>query len=244
MKKLLLFFIVALLSTSYISAQSLSLSWEGSAIADTVSVWVDPFIEETTVFHAIATNNSENIIRVKVVRTNVSIIDSTVNSFCFAEQCYPPFLDTSAVHLAIPAGGSSPDEDFKGEFSAHNQLGISIVKYKFYDIANPFDFVEVVVKYWSSPSAIGEDLTKNFNFSNVYPNPAYNTVNLDYSFDVSVISASVKIVNLLGSVVKEVEIDQNENKLSIDISDLHAGIYFYSVVVNNDIFQTKKLVIR
>jgi len=51
-------------------------------------------------------------------------------------------------------------------------------------------------------------------------------------------------VNLLGSVVKEVEIDQNSNKLSMDISNLDAGVYFYSIVVNNEVFQTKKLVIR
>ena len=35
--------------------------------------------------------------------------------------------------------------------------------------------------------------------------------------------------------------DQNANKLSMDVSDLTAGIYFYSIVVNNEIFKTKEI---
>lgn len=245
MKKLLIFFTLALLSTTYVSAQSLSLTTlEGKVIPDTATVLVDASNVDATIFYANVNNISENIINVICVRTNVDIIEGTGNSFCFAAQCYPPFLDTSAVYLPIPAGGSSPDEDFKGEFTAYENLGISIVKYKFYDFANPDDFVEVVVNYLSSPTAIEEDIAQSVNFSNAYPNPALNTVNIDYSFDIRVDAASVKIVNLLGSVVKEVEMDQNGNRLRIDVSDLTAGVYFYSVVVNNEIFQTKKLVIR
>ena len=229
MKKLLIFFIVAILSTTYINAQSLSLSWDGHDLADTVMVMVEPDGEEATVFHAVVTNNSDNIVNVKVLRTNIDVLEGTVNSFCFATQCYPPFLDESGDYLPVPAGGSSPEDDFKGEFTANGVLGISIVKYKFFNKDNTDDFAEVVVKY---------------NSSEVYPNPANQNVSLDYRFDVNVDAASIKIVNLLGSVVKEVEMNQNAGKISIDISDLNNGIYFYSVVVNNEILRTKKLVIR
>jgi hypothetical protein len=245
MKKLLLFFVVAVLSTTYINAQSqsLSLSWDGNNLADTVMVMVEPNGEEATVFHAIVTNNSDNIVNVKVLRTSVDVLENTVNSFCFANQCYPPFTDESD-YLPIPAGGSSPDDDFKGEFTANGAIGISIVKYKFFNINNDEDFVEVVIKYNSSPEAIDESIAKNINISEVYPNPAKQSVSLDYSFEVNVDAASVKIVNLLGSVVKEVEMNQNAGKLSIDISDLNNGVYFYTVVVNNEVLKTKKLVIR
>ena len=244
MKKLLIFFIVAILSTTYINAQSLSLSWDGHDLADTVMVMVEPDGEEATVFHAVVTNNSDNIVNVKVLRTNVDVLEGTVNSFCFATQCYPPFLDESGDYLPVPAGGSSPEDDFKGEFTANGVLGISIVKYKFFNKDNTDDFAEVVVKYNSSPDAIDESIAKNINISEVYPNPANQNVSLDYRFDVNVDAASIKIVNLLGSVVKEVEMNQNAGKISIDISDLNNGIYFYSVVVNNEILRTKKLVIR
>lgn len=244
MKKLLLFFVVALLSTTYVSAQSLSLSWEGNALPDTVTLWVKASNTTATEFHAIITNNSDNIINVNAVRFNVDVIKDTENLFCFASACYPPSMDTSFNYLPIAAGASSPEDNFKAEFTANGELGISIVKYKFYNIADENDSVQVVVKYKSTPTAINETLANSINLSNVYPNPAHTTVNLDYSFDLNVDNASVKIVNILGSIVKEVEMNQNANNLRIDISDLNAGIYFYSVIVNNEIFKTKKLVIR
>jgi len=244
MKKLLLIFIIALLSTTYLSAQSLSLSWEGKVLPDTVTVLVDASNTESTIFHAIINNNSANILTVNCVRTNVEIIEGTINSFCFETTCYSPFIDTATRQLAIPAESSSAEEDFKGEFFANENLGISIVKYRFYDFNNVDDYTEVVVKYLSSPTAIEEDIAKNISLSNAYPNPAINTVNLDYSFDIRFSTASLKIVNLLGSVVKEVEMDQNNSRLSLNVSDMTSGIYFYSVVVNNEIIQTKKLVIR
>lgn len=244
MKKHFLSFIVVFLFSIGISAQSLSLSWDNKILNETEEERVDPYDTVTTVFNAIVTNNSGNIMNVKVLRTNVDVIEGTDNYYSWAGQQYPSSVDESTEYLAIPAGGSSPADSFKGEFNAFENIGNSFVKYKFYDISNENDFVEVVVKYRSSPDIINEDLVKNINLKNLYPNPAQSVVNLDYAFNVRIDFASVKIVNLLGSVVRAVEMDQDANKLSIDISDLNTGIYFYSVVVNNDIFQTKKLVVR
>jgi len=245
MKKLLIFFITAFLSFSYVNAQeTISLSWDGSALSDTVYVWVDPYNADATLFHAIVTNNTDNIVNIKVLRTNVEVIEGSVNSFCWASQCYPPFLDESALYQPIIGGESTGTDNFYAEFMANETFGTSIIKYKFFDKDNTDIFSEVVVKYWSSPEAIGEEIANNISFSNAYPNPAINTFNIDYNFDTNINKASLKIVNLLGSVVKEVEIDQNSNKLSMDISNLDAGVYFYSIVVNNEVFQTKKLVIR
>ena len=244
MKKLLSFFIVAILSTVYVNAQSIILSWDGAVLEDTVSVWVDPYLAESTVFHAVATNNTRNSMSVNVLRTNIDTIPGTINSFCWADLCYPPFLDLSGNSVFLAAGASSEDLNFKGEFFAQENLGTSLVKYKFFNIENEEEFAEVVVRYWSSPTGIEVDYADNISMSNAYPNPAHSVFKLDYSFDVRVNAASVKVVNLLGSVVKVVELDQNSNSVSVDVSDLNTGIYFYSVIVNNEIFQTKKLVVR
>ena len=243
MKKILLFVIVAFMSTIYVNAQSLSLSWNGEVLNDTVTVWVDPTSTDATAFHAIVNNNSENIINVKAIRINIDVLEDTFNTFCFANTCYGPATDTSRT-LVIPAGASSPEDDFKGEYTATDINGTSLIKYKFYNEMDTSDTAQIVVKFWSSPAAIDESLANSISLSNAYPNPTHTTFNIDYSFDVNVSAATVKIVNLLGSVFKEVEMNQNANKLSIDVSNLNAGIYFYAVFVNNEVFQTKKLVIR
>jgi len=249
MKKLLIFFIAALLSTTYVSAQSLTLTTlEGEVIPDTVSVFAHPDSTSIIQFHALVTNNTGNIMNIRLARVNIDILDGTSNLMCFADQCYSPFMDTTPEtnYLVLPAGSTSNEAGgLKAEYYDYfGAYGTSIVKYSFFNFANPEEHVDVVVKYWSSPTAIDENIANHINISNAYPNPAFNTINMDYSFDVRVDAASIKIVNLLGSVVKEVEMDQDGNRLSMDVSDLTAGIYFYSVVVNNEIFQTKKLVIR
>ena len=244
MKKLLSFCIVAILSTVYVNAQSILLSWDGAVLEDTVTVWVDPYSTESTVFHAVATNNTDADMAVNVLRTNVDTIAGTINSFCWADLCYPPFLDLSGHSVFLAAGASSEDLNFKGEFFAQENLGASLVKYKFFNVDNEEEFVEVVVRYISSPAGIEVDYADNISMSNAYPNPAHSAFKLDYSFDMRFNTATIKVVNLLGSIVKVVELDQNSNSVSVDVSDLKAGVYFYSVLVNNEIFQTKKLVVR
>lgn len=245
MKKLLIFFIVAILSTTYINAQSLLISWEGNPLPDTIMAYAHPDSTDAIVFRASVTNNTGNIMNVKLARVNIDLLEGTSNSVCFAGTCYGPMVDTTE-YLTLTAGATSGDDrSMEADYYYPvGSYGKSIVKYSFFNMANPEEHADIVVKYWSSPTAIDENIADNIVLSNIYPNPAKQSVSLDYRFDVNVDAASVKIVNLLGSVVKEIEMNQNAGKISIDISDLNNGIYFYSVVVNNEVLKTKKLVIR
>jgi hypothetical protein len=56
--------------------------------------------------------------------------------------------------------------------------------------------------------------------------------------------AKLIIRNLLGTVVRDVDINSKSGKLSLNTSDLADGVYFYSVIVNGNPQFTKKLVIR
>lgn len=246
MKKLLLFLMIAIVSTSYVNAQSFTLSNDDGPLPDTITLYQHPDTNQLIVFHAAVTNITHGILNVKVLRTNLDTVAGTVNSFCFANQCEMPTTDTSGLYLALPAGTTTDEaSSLKGDYYYPvGTVGTSTVKYTIFNKEDFTDHVDVVVKYSTSPTAIDENIARSISLSNVYPNPTYNTINIDYNFDVNIDGASVKIVNLLGSIVKEVEMDQNANKLSMDVSDLTAGIYFYSIVVNNEIFKTKKLVKR
>ena len=227
MKKLLLLFFVAFIYVNASNAQSLSLSWEGQPLADTSYVWANPNDDNAATFHAIVTNNSDKLVNVKVLRTNIDVTSGSSNSFCFASQCYPPFTDESPDYVILSPGESNPDDDFHGDFLANGVLGNSTVEYKFFDKDNPDDYVKAVVIFWSSPDAIDENIINSMSISDAYPNPAHNTFHVDYNFEIQPSSAQLRVVNLLGSVVKETDLDRNANRISMDISDLNAGIYFY-----------------
>ncbi len=245
MKKLLIFFIAAFLFASYVNAQSFELSYDGNILSDTVYVYDNP--DSTYIaFYAHVKNISDKPITVNVARTNIIEMEGSSNSVCFAEQCYSPLLDTCTTYLDLQAGEISSELTYlKAEYyHSGGIIGETVVRYSFYNVNQPTDHKDVVVVYWTSPTSVEETIFSQISFSNIYPNPATSNINIDYNFDTNINNASLKIVNLLGSVVKELEIDQNSNKLSMDISNLDAGVYFYSIVVNNEVFQTKKLVIR
>ncbi len=243
MKKILLSIAVILVTIFYTNAQSLSLSWDGETIGDTVVI--APADETVTeiVFEAIVHNDSDKGVNVKVVREEVSLVENSVNYFCWG-ACYPPTIDSSGMTMFLPAGGQSGDADFSGHYEIHETVGLSVVKFTYYDLDNPDDNLVVVVKFDTRPSGIDESILRNIKVSDIYPNPAVNYVDLDYNLPIEVETASVKLVNLLGSVVKEQQMDKANGKLRMDITNLNDGIYFYSIFVNGEAYKTKKLIVK
>lgn len=91
---------------------------------------------------------------------------------------------------------------------------------------------------------IGSDMTKGIEFSNPYPNPANEKTGINFQLPSPNSEARVMLRNLLGSVVKEITVRGIENKFFINTSDLNNGLYFYSVMFENRILFTKKLIVK
>ncbi len=242
MKKTLLTFAVVLLAVFSMNAQDLTLSWEGEALGDTVVIIGNPSDFEI-VFHAVVHNNTNSGLQIKVRRKRLSMVENTTSAFCWG-LCFPPDTDESVDSRLIMANGSSTDEEFSGHYTTAGQIGISMVEYTFFNADNEDQNVKVVAKYWAGFDGIAEDAMNGGSISDIYPNPATNYVSVDYNMPAEVNSAKVSIVNLLGAVVKESVIERSSNKLTMDISELEGGIYFYTVLINGDVYKTKKLVIQ
>ena len=88
------------------------------------------------------------------------------------------------------------------------------------------------------------DLTKPVEFSNPFPNPANQQTGINFQLPSPSSEARVMLRNLLGSVVKEMRVTGADNKFSINTSDLNNGLYFYSVMFENKILFTKKLIVK
>ncbi len=242
MKKLLLFFVASFLLISFSKAQELTLSWEGEALGDTVMVVGDPGDFEI-LFHAQVTNNTDNGMNLKVFRERLYLIDGATSLFCWG-LCYSPAVDTSTKNILIKADSTSKPEEFSGHYSPQTFVGTSIVKYTFYNMDNPETRVSIVCKYKASPEGIAEEAMRGGFISEVYPNPATGFVSLNYQLTPQVNEAYVNVYNVLGAVVKEAELHRGDGKMRMDIADLKNGVYFYSVLVNGDVYKTKKLIIQ
>ncbi len=243
MKKVLLS-IVLLFSIYFVGhTQGLEIYHDGELVGDTILLYDDGNPDYELVFECNVKNTTDAVVRVGVIRYNIDTVTGTENSFCWAGYCTGKEVDTSLSNLVIPAGQSSHDGDFSGHYIANEKYGITIVKYTFYDIGNADVRDSVVVKYKYSPVGVSENAFSGVSFSNAYPNPATNSVSIDYSL-ANAQKASVKVINLLGNVVKSVNLPAGSGKATIDVSNLTQGVYFYSVVVDGNVMKTKKLIIK
>ena len=57
-------------------------------------------------------------------------------------------------------------------------------------------------------------------------------------------NARIAFFNLLGSKVYEIELSKSEGTITISTADFTEGIYFYSLLIENEASQTQKLIIR
>ena len=243
MKKVILALAVIFLTTVYVNGQSYSLSWDGIPISDTITLGPEVLGGNEIVFEVILHNNTSSDANIKVARNEILIMEGSVNYFCWG-VCYTPSIDTSGMFLTIPAGGQSAEEDFSGHYEINGTTGVSMIEYTFYDMDSKTQMVKIVLKPDPNTVTIGEYAPINVKFSDVYPNPATNFVSIDFDIPLEVNEASITIVNLFGSVVKEQKIDTRGNNMKLDIVDLKEGVYFYSLNINGEIYCTKKLIIR
>ena len=84
---------------------------------------------------------------------------------------------------------------------------------------------------------------KSVDFSPAYPNPASTSATLDYMIPDGA-SGKLMLRNLAGNLVREVNLEKSAGKIVINTFDLKDGLYFYSVLLNNRIELTRKLMVR
>lgn len=83
----------------------------------------------------------------------------------------------------------------------------------------------------------------DFVIKNIYPNPANNLLNIEYTSNETI---EISIVNTLGQEVKRIKINTNSNGIqatSINLSSMEQGVYFLSMHSKNKRSNVVKVVI-
>jgi hypothetical protein len=245
MKKLLLSLIVMIFAVQ-LSAQSLAFKYEGETIQPgTINIVSDVNESLELQFDLHVINTTENPINV-VWEMNDSVSAVKLQAFCCCfDACYSPVIKTNVYEFA--AGQ-------EGIFAGHvmfvdeswNAMPVgteTTVIYTFYDERNPEEKYVFTVNYKYDPEASIVDYNSVEVFSNAYPNPANNTVSFDYNMPYDANSASVAIYNMMGQEVVRQDLNLGGSRADINVSDLNEGVYFYSLIVNNQTVKTNKFVV-
>lgn len=76
------------------------------------------------------------------------------------------------------------------------------------------------------------------------PNPFSQTTTISYSLADNVQNAMICIYNMNGTQLKCIKLNQASNgSITIDSGELVAGLYFYTLIVNGDAIDTKRMIL-
>ncbi len=224
-------------------SQSIQLFYDNDAVGDTLNISIDRMNDESTIWLSVKNNTSDSLY-VTVAKEVISELPDSYNTFCMG-NCFDPSVTTSPTTLNLAAGESSTNDQFHLVYFPANQEGTTTVKYSFYDQRINEIPTVVVVNYITGGVGIHNENISAKVF-NAYPNPATSNVTIQYDLSGRAASTDARIVitSLVGNKVYTLPLSNNSGKASIDISNLVAGIYFYSIEANGQVISTKKLIVK
>ncbi len=241
MKKLFLSVLLIAFVSVFVFAQSFQFIREGEIFPNGGSFVVTDDVSAAVLYAYIGIKNiSASPVQAKVRKFEIEIVPGSSNTFCWG-LCFPPFVFESPSALTIQPGAIN--NEFSGDYSPNNFSGVSIMRYTVFDIVNPNDSAYFFVEYNAGTVGLNDYSSTKISVSNPYPNPAKSQTSFNYQLPANASHASIRIHNLLGSVVKEVQLVGQRGKISMNVTDLNDGVYFYSVVVNNETYETKRLIV-
>jgi hypothetical protein len=224
-------------------AQQLQIEYAGQVIlsGNTITIPGDPSQPELMAELSIKNLSTTDTLMVKARKIVVDTLPGTSNYFCWA-ACFPSFVYLSPT--VIPIFPGTVTNEFSGHYEPKEHNGITRMCYSFFDERNVNDSVYLYIEYFASGVGINDKpALQNVVISNPYPNPASSRVNFDYQLPANARQAVISVHSLLGSKVKEIMLSGTSGKATFDVNDLKEGIYFYSIVVDNNIIATKRLVV-
>jgi hypothetical protein len=235
---LLMLFVTISLSGSLFS-QTLELqTTDGTHLqyGDTVTVSGTPQSSELIgLLHV--KNISSNSVIVTCTKTYIYLVPGSSNTFCWANNCYPPntFTSTSSKTLA-------PQEvatDFSGDYYPSGNAGISYIRYTF----NVYhgDSAWIIIKFDATGSGINSNNIAKL--SKPYPNPASTQINIPYQLS-SNQKGSIEIFDLIGKSKGVYTLNSKSTIQTLLLEDYNNGIYFIQLKANGKVVGTEKIIVK
>ena len=161
-----------------------------------------------------------------------------LNYFCW-DLCYLPTDSVSTGHEVISAGGTN--NVFSGHILAagNGVENCCEINYTFFNKDDASDKLDVSVTFCGTNAiSINEDVYSSFS---VFPNPATNFINIEYSGDKD---GEFQLFNVVGQSVFSQRLRAGDQNSSIDVSSFRSGVYFYTLQIDGTVMEKKKLIIK
>jgi len=245
-------FVLFILSTLFfytLSAQSISLSIGGQALTnnETVTVEGNTDIQELKQDFTASLSGPEAK-EVRFVRYEVEVPPTGADHFCWS-VCYISTPAGTRPTWEDPTGLTIDDDRNTGIMSAYyrsnNTVGSATYRYKLYLAENPNDSISINIIFEVAESATSTQNNLAFMSRKIrlYPNPSNGNPSIQASFSFEQ-NHRLVLSNMLGEVVYEKALSAVKNNQKIDLSNLPAGLYFYSLLNANKRLFTDKVLLK
>jgi|DewCreStandDraft_4_1066084.scaffolds.fasta_scaffold00019_201 hypothetical protein len=241
MKKLLTFctLLIIIAQWNWLKSQSLEIT-----LSDTLVTGYADDLDNMPHSYATIKNNSFNTIDIKAKLTIEQLGEGHLVAFCLG-QCYPP-TDHDMISpgsFRLESGQSSQHNDFYAVLEHGGNIGTTIIKFRFFDINNENDYAEYRCIFNILYSSVEDEFIAQVTITEAYPNPAKDYLQFNLKNNSTLTLPVLNIYSPDGKVYKRQSIYSNIEKVTLDISDLPAGAYFYNVTENNKKSRSKKFII-
>lgn len=155
---------------------------------------------------------------------------------CYADQQVNTWTAPSVQSLTAHDTNST----FVGYMDDTGYVGCEIVRYVWYNSSNPTDSVWVLVKFCVSLTGVDQISANVLHISAPYPNPSGNSASFNYHINNT---ARLSVFNTIGQSVKQVTLTPAENKVTLNVSSMPAGLYICRLDANGASPVYQKLIV-
>ena len=187
-------------------------------------------------------NTSDKAITLIIRNVDAQIGSSQRNYFCLDNNC----LDHKVEDFIVKIEPGQVMNNFQVVLDAGLVSGESSLRYVAFNKYNPGQVVEFDLNFIVEEKPEKQNLysSRFITLHDVYPNPVVDQAVVDYKMNNDQVKAKIVVHNILGNVVGEYSLPSSENFVRVRTDDLSAGIYFYTLYVENEGVITRKLIVR
>ena len=187
-------------------------------------------------------NTTEKPITLIIRKVTGQIGGTQKNYFCVDNNC----LDSKVEDYIVKVEPGQTLTNLNISLEAGFVSGPSTLKYIVYNKSNPGQPVEFVLNFDVEEKPEKQSLysSKFITLHDVYPNPVVDHAQVEYKILNDQIKAKIVVHNLLGNMVGEYQLPSLENLIRIKTDDLNAGIYFYTLYIDDEGVMTRKLIVK
>jgi len=187
-------------------------------------------------------NTSDKPVTLIIRKVDAQIGSTQKSFFCLGNDCFDQKIEDYIVKVEPGQTLSS----FQIGLEAGLVPGVSTVRYLVFNKAQPAAISEFDIHFAVEEKPEKQSIynSKVITLHDVYPNPIVENAFVDYKVLDDQVKAKIMVYNILGNVVGEYQLPSSETILRIKTDDLSAGIYFYTLYLNNEGVMTRKLIVR